>query len=806
MERLIGFVRSGGTLTAHPVRQADGLDFETREAAIQSAGIAPWHEIVALPLASLEAGGGASEALSAAWDALGQVRTHTAAVREALRTVLAETVCGLPVPGAAPPLLPLPARRVRPTAAHPRAYQGTTDKPPSKKLPLAADLRPALCRPARLGLLPENEEAALAAEARLPLLFRTSLFPLLRGLPGAELGAYLALFRALALDRDPARLAAFAWLVSLDCGPNTAAWGWLAAALPPTQQTPLLGLLIASGASAVSAADLPPLFAEHLEEALGGRDPLHRAYHLLHGLTVGIAPDYLRAGFFLADAYMPDRDHSFDTVRQSGHFPLPTAVEIEAHCRGDEGFYPGMLLRLWEQCGLYPGLGEAVEKMPWTRYAPEVACRCLRLYIDSWNCWDELSERQAAAKWEAVRPFLGGLEAALESVSPEFQGKFLWHLYEYLWQWDTPAELNAHLPSALALTRRLCRPPFAKNADPSEVLTDFLAEMPRTLRLRFLEAPDASFRRLEDACRRENDTWRIGRGTWALTRQAGEFTVQCFETCPAALFQAAKLLGSLPGPVREKLVRELDPVLSGLEARAGLKALEQETLRTLAGRMPAAEGSAARHALQMQALVTDNRRALRKLLEAHWRGQTDYRQAHPLTRRWLARHPRLDPALWLRGIAGGGTADGWGVLTIAVESDPLEALKLGTYVGSCLGLGGDFAYSAAAAVLDINKQVVYARDRRGTVVGRQLVAVSEDDCLVCFEVYPLGAQAALGGLFAAFDAALAAALGLPLHQPQSGLEYKIACILSHAWWDDLAWDLAGEKNLGEGDAQPGGGV
>ena len=69
---------------------------------------------------------------------------------------------------------------------------------------------------------------------------------------------------------------------------------------------------------------------------------------------------------------------------------------------------------------------------------------------------------------------------------------------------------------------------------------------------------------------------------------------------------------------------------------------------------------------------------------------------------------------------------------IRLEQDPLEVLKMGTYVGSCLGLGGGLTYSAAAALLDVNKQVLYARDEQGTVIARQLVAISDDNQLVPF--------------------------------------------------------------------------
>ena len=91
---------------------------------------------------------------------------------------------------------------------------------------------------------------------------------------------------------------------------------------------------------------------------------------------------------------------------------------------------------------------------------------------------------------------------------------------------------------------------------------------------------------------------------------------------------------------------------------------------------------------------------------------------------------------------------------------------------------------AAAVVLDVNKQVVYARDPRGSVIGRQLVAMSEAGELVCFSVYGTIKPALLEPLFRAFDRAFAAALGCPVF---GGDDYEISAILSLEWWDDTPW-------------------
>ena len=134
------------------------------------------------------------------------------------------------------------------------------------------------------------------------------------------------------------------------------------------------------------------------------------------------------------------------------------------------------------------------------------------------------------------------------------------------------------------------------------------------------------------------------------------------------------------------------------------------------------------------------------------------------------------------------------VMTIALENDPLEALKLGTYVGSCLGLGGILEYSDAATVLDINKQVLFAIDARGAVLGRQVVAYSEEGELVCFAIYPHKEDNELEPLFAEYDRLFAAPLNISIFEPlrpqdEEERKYEIALILANGWWDDGYWEI-----------------
>ena len=146
----------------------------------------------------------------------------------------------------------------------------------------------------------------------------------------------------------------------------------------------------------------------------------------------------------------------------------------------------------------------------------------------------------------------------------------------------------------------------------------------------------------------------------------------------------------------------------------------------------------------------------------------------------------IDAGTWTHGIVLRREIPGAGEVTLAFERDPLEVLRLGTYVGSCLSLGGGQAYSAVAIALDVNKQVVYGRDGSGGVLARQVLALSERDRLFCFEVYPLEAPAEVRALFLEYDRELARALGIAIHDPEAEKEDdgEIALLLSSDWWFD----------------------
>jgi hypothetical protein len=113
---------------------------------------------------------------------------------------------------------------------------------------------------------------------------------------------------------------------------------------------------------------------------------------------------------------------------------------------------------------------------------------------------------------------------------------------------------------------------------------------------------------------------------------------------------------------------------------------------------------------------------------------------------------------------------------------------MGTEVGSCLSLGGSWEDSAIANMADVNKQVVFARRQNGAFVARQLVAITEDDRLVFFPVYPRSTAEAIQRSFYEYDLSLAGAMGLAAVRGPVDAEYTIAHILARCFYDDGLWE------------------
>ena len=182
--------------------------------------------------------------------------------------------------------------------------------------------------------------------------------------------------------------------------------------------------------------------------------------------------------------------------------------------------------------------------------------------------------------------------------------------------------------------------------------------------------------------------------------------------------------------------------------------------------------------------IRDNRRALVRYLRTTPARSTDFAHTHPNNRRWLDTRTTLDTGAWLGTLSAGYRLKDGTKVTLEQESDPHQILRMGSLVGSCLGIGGMYAHSLVPNLLDANKRVIFARNTdTGAFIARQLIAVTDDEKLACFDVYPVTAPDEIVRLFRLYDESLALDLGIPRLDPKQ-YDYDIATLTCREWYDD----------------------
>ncbi len=358
------------------------------------------------------------------------------------------------------------------------------------------------------------------------------------------------------------------------------------------------------------------------------------------------------------------------------------------------------------------------------------------------------------------------------------------------------------------------------------------------------QTSESTWLAIERACRRDNDATLIRHGLNGVTEALPAFILRVLASAPKRLTRSMALIGCLEYHARRRFLVQvartawftnqwdgMEPidacsrilalcveygVDSPLPRRlrehlAGNVTLSESQLTRHCGvtlaRLPftqlaaldfmvwqlidgpfqlRAQSPAAHHAVRLHASIDGgNKKTLRRFLLGYAKGGEHAYLDHPLNRAWYAAHPQINAAIWGSNTVCQSTADG--AIKIAIETDPLEVLMLGSYVGSCLGLGGLCEYSAVACLVDANKQVAYARDADGRVVARQLLAIDERERLVCFAIYPDTKDAALRDAFLQFNTSLASALALEIFRLHDGDDYEVKIILAVEWWDDGQW-------------------
>ncbi|MCH2174714.1 MAG: hypothetical protein MK193_03180 [Lentisphaeria bacterium] len=133
--------------------------------------------------------------------------------------------------------------------------------------------------------------------------------------------------------------------------------------------------------------------------------------------------------------------------------------------------------------------------------------------------------------------------------------------------------------------------------------------------------------------------------------------------------------------------------------------------------------------------VKKNRRILGHLLKS------DYTQQHyelfPENKQFLNKLNLNDKFVekWTNDNEYKVKVNGFLKYYIYMENDPLHILKMGDYFNTCIRLEGDYNYSSIASAVEINKRVIYIKDRDARIVSRMLILLTEKKQLVPFKVY-----------------------------------------------------------------------
>jgi len=147
-----------------------------------------------------------------------------------------------------------------------------------------------------------------------------------------------------------------------------------------------------------------------------------------------------------------------------------------------------------------------------------------------------------------------------------------------------------------------------------------------------------------------------------------------------------------------------------------------------------------------------------------------------------ARGLHLTP--WLEGTQVSVYPAPGGCVTLSLESDPLEVLRMGEHFETCLSPNDINYYSAISNALDVNKRVLYARDLEGRVVGRCLLALGDQGGILAHHPYAHEASLGFDRLVSDYVRELAGRIGT---QPVAS--ERISLLVAEEWYDDTQVDV-----------------
>jgi hypothetical protein len=168
----------------------------------------------------------------------------------------------------------------------------------------------------------------------------------------------------------------------------------------------------------------------------------------------------------------------------------------------------------------------------------------------------------------------------------------------------------------------------------------------------------------------------------------------------------------------------------------------------------------------------------------------DFRD-EPANREFLIRLASngTDPKPWLEGIGERTVPTPHGELSLDMESDPLELLRMGEPFDTCLAPGAFNFFSAVANAADVNKRVIYIRNSAGKIQGRCLIAITDAFSLLTFRVYAQRCHAELESAVRSYVKDLAKAMHTTIVA-----KGQVTSLVASNWYDDGPIDLLGKES------------
>ena len=654
--------------------------------------------------------------------------------------------------------------------------------------------------------------------------------------------AWLSIWRALAVDDNAEQIGLLARLCAVAA--EQPDWAGLLTHLRPARQAIYLRALLKHHSYLLAPAVFGPEQMSRLD-ALTENDTYFSLFLdiVLDNLGRKLSAEYSLTGCSIATMRGSVEQHGWQLRARFDTDDVPVDLLISISDLADTE----MAVRLWRFCGELPGFAGFLRSVNWQVLSGRAADTLINVSYHFFSYEDE--EIRLLDKWRVYLKVFSACHEILLTLEGEWQEKMARMWQHIIDGWVEFSRLETALDDILPLMEKMCAPPFSATANVGYTLLNLLEPLSSAHRAQLSELGPRTWLLLERACRRQDDTGLLNYGSCIFSVAAPAIVFEAFQTAPGRLFHSIHLLGCMNYERRRQFmadqvktdwftmdwqgmaIEEACQLLLDMSTEAGLDSPLPRRLREhLAGklqlspaqlarhgklalsRLPAMRlrafenaiwknidavfqlrdySAAARHALRLQASLDSsmdsNRKGLRKFLSQARRGQALSYLDHPLNLAWYAAHPCVSQALWHTGLQR-TVQIAQDEIVLAFEHDPFEILMMGTYVGSCLGAGGVCAYSAVACLLDANKRVVYARNGRGKVVARQLLAIDEGDRLVGFVVYPENSTSTdLMTAFKAYNLELAGQLGLELYQGQVDRNYDVPVILAQNWWDDGAW-------------------